>query len=140
MGRRFHRVGVLLLSLGAFFAAGCGSGPPLQKAKGQILVDGNKYQVGEREQLLVIFYPIVEDGTPANTYPANVNKDGSFETAGMDGTGIPPGKYRVGITSPFGGGAVDLPKTLASHKSPIVREVVLGKDTLQPIDISKPAE
>ena len=117
--------------------AGCGGGPPLQKAKGQILVNGKNYQVGGREQLQVIFYPDV--ATPNTTYPATVKPDGSFETLGMDGNGIPAGKYRVGITSPYGGGNVTIPPEIGLSTSPIVREVVQGKDTLEPIDIMKPA-
>jgi hypothetical protein len=134
---RFHLFASVALA--ALLFSGCNYASPLQKAKGQVLVDGKNYQVGAREQLLVIFYPVVEGGQPRNTYPANVNQDGSFETAGMDGKGIPPGKYHVSVSSPYGGGAVPIPKALDSHESPIVREIVLGKDTLEPIDISKPA-
>jgi len=117
--------------------SGCGSGPPMQKAKGQILVNGKNYQVGAQEQLLVIFYPDVP--TPNTTYPAEVKADGSYETIGMDGRGIPPGKYRVGVTSPLGGGSVTIPAELGSPASPIVREIIQGKDSLEPIDIMKPA-
>ena len=120
-----------------FGFAGCGGGPPLQKAKGQVLVNGKNYQVGGREQLQVIFYPDV--ATPNTTYPATVKPDGSFETLGMDGNGIPAGKYRVGITSPYGGGSVTIPPEIGLSTSPIVREVVQGKDTIEPIDIMKPA-
>ena len=123
-----------LLSLCVF--SGCG-GPALQTAKGQIQVGGKNYQVGPREQLLVIFYP---DGpNPNSTFPAEVNSDGSFQTLGMDGKGIPPGKYRVSISSPYGGGSIQIPKEIGTPQSPIVREVVQGKDTLEPIDIMKPA-
>jgi hypothetical protein len=127
----------------AFFATlllvvqGCGGGPPLQKAKGQILVDGKNYQVGAREQLQVIFYPDVEPITM--TYPAEVKSDGTFQTIGMEGRGIPPGKYRIGISSPYGGGTVEIPKPLTTSSSPIVREIILGQGTLEPIDIMKPA-
>ena len=109
----------------------------MQKAKGQVLVDGKNYQVGPREQLLVIFYPDVDQ--PPTTYPAEVKSDGSYETVGLEGRGIPPGKYRVGLSSPYGGGSVTIPKELGLSSSPIVREVVLGKDTIEPIDIMKPA-
>lgn len=123
---------------GCVLLAGCGSGQPLQIAKGQVLANGKNYQVGDREQLLIIFYPVIEEGEPSNTYPANVKKDGSFDTTGRDGKGIPPGKYRVMISSPYGGGAVEIPKELGSPQSPITREVVLGKDILEPIDVLKP--
>jgi hypothetical protein len=119
------------------FAGGCGGGPPLQRAKGQILVDGKNYSVGPREQLQVIFFPDVE--LPANTYPAEVKSDGSFETVGMDGRGIPPGKYRISISSPYGGGSVSIPTELGSATSPIVREIVMGQETVAPIDIARPA-
>jgi len=130
----FHLSAWIAICLGC---AGCGGGPPLQKAKGQVLVNGKNYQVGGREQLQVIFYPDV--ATPNTTYPATVQPDGSFETMGMDGKGIPAGKYRVGITSPYGGGSVTIPPEIGLSTSPIVREVVQGKDTLEPIDIMKPA-
>ena len=120
-----------------FCCAGCSGGPPMQKAKGQVLVDGKNYQVGPREQLLVIFYPDIDQ--PPTTYPAEVKSDGSYETVGLEGRGIPPGKYRVGLSSPYGGGSVTIPKELGLSSSPIVREVVLGKDTIEPIDILKPA-
>ena len=120
-----------------FSFAGCGGGPPTQKAKGQILVDGKNYQVRAKEQLQVIFYPDVENLTAY--YPSEVKSDGSFETVGMEGHGIPPGKYRVAITSPYGGGSVAIPKQLGTKASPIVREIVKGKETIEPIDITKPA-
>jgi len=123
--------------LGIILALGCGGGPPLQKAKGQVLVDGKNYQVGPREQLMVVFYP--DEASPKSTFPAEVKSDGSFQTLGMDGKGIPPGKYRVAISSPYGGGTVPIPKELGTPQSPIVREVVQGKETLEPIDIMKPA-
>lgn len=121
----------------ALVASGCGGGPPVQKAKGQILVNGKNYRVGAREQLLVIFYPDVE--SPNTTYPAEVQPDGSYETIGMEGRGIPAGKYRVGITSPRGGGKVPIPPEFGSPSSPIVREIIQGQDILEPIDIMKPA-
>lgn len=127
-----------VVAAGLVFAGGCGGGPPLQKAKGQILVDGKSYQVGPREQLQVIFFPDVD--LPASTYPAEVKPDGSFETVGEDGKGIPPGKYRVSISSPYGGGRVAIPPELGRATSPIVREIVMGQQTVQPIDILKPAE
>ena len=122
---------------GLLITPGCGGGPPLQKAKGQILVDGKNYQVGAREQLQVIFYPDVQPVT--TTYPAEVKSDGTFETVGMEGRGIPPGKYRVSILSPYGGGAVPIPQPLTTSTSPVLREIVIGKDTIEPIDILKPA-
>jgi hypothetical protein len=132
------RLHMAALAVGMIFASGCGGGSPLQKAKGQILVAGKNYSVGPREQLQVIFFPDVE--APSNTYPADVKSDGSFETVGMDGRGIPPGKYRVSISSPYGGGSVSIPPELGSATSPIVREIVIGQDSIEPIDIAKPAE
>lgn len=123
---------------GLIFASGCGGGPPLQRAKGQILANGKSYSVGPREQLQVVFFPDVE--LPASTYPAEVKSDGSFETVGMNGKGIPPGKYRISISSPYGGGSISIPPELGSATSPIVREIVMGQETLEPIDIAKPAE
>jgi hypothetical protein len=136
--RKTPRAAFLLTAAAVFSLGltGCGGGPPLQKAKGQILVNGKHYQVGAREQLLVIFYPDVP--TPNTTYPADVKPDGSYETVGVDGRGIPAGKYRVGITSPLGDGNVTIPPELGSPSSPIVREVVQGQETLEPIDIMKP--
>ena len=123
--------------LSVLLASGCGGGTPLQVARGQILVDGKNYQVGTREQLLVVFYPDVE--SPNTTYPAEVKPDGSFQTMGREGQGIPPGKYRVSISSPYGGGSATIPPELGLPTSPIVREVIQGKATLEPIDIMKPS-
>jgi len=115
--------------------AGCG-GSALQKAKGQILVGGKNYQVGAQEQLLVIFYPDVP--SPGVTYPAEVKPDGSFETVGLEGNGIPPGKYRVSVSN-MGRLSVTIPPELGQPTSPVVREVLQGKETLDPIDITRPA-
>lgn len=125
--------GVLLL-IAAASGSGCGSGPALQKAKGQILVNGKNYRAGDQEQLQVIFYP--DEPTPKTTYPADVKPDGTFETLGAEGRGIPPGKYRVAVAN-LGRPSFDIPAELSSPASPIIREILQGQETLEPIDILK---
>ncbi len=43
----------------------------------------------------MVFVPVAAGEKTFDTYAAVYNKDGSFEVAGKDGKGLPPGKYRV---------------------------------------------
>ena len=48
-------------------------------------------------------YPQLDSASPTtktvgpDVYPANITNDGSFNVPGIEGDGIPPGKYRVSI-------------------------------------------
>jgi hypothetical protein len=69
------------------------------KTKGRVLKDGAPFLPGEGEFVRVTFVPIPEpDKLVEDYYVAQYNgKNGTFEVAGKDLRGMPPGKYRVAI-------------------------------------------
>ena len=78
------------------------------------------------------FYPYEEKKADklANTYPAVVNDDGTFEIS------MPPGKYVISLKLIDGTG--DICKgVFSAEKSKLIREVD-GKEPLK-IDVTKPA-
>jgi hypothetical protein len=90
--RRALVVGLALLCL-------CGCGPIMLKTKGRVLKDGAPFLPGEGEYVRVTFVPIFEDGKNVeDLYVAQYDgKNGTFQVAGKDLRGMPPGKYRVAV-------------------------------------------
>jgi hypothetical protein len=93
----------LLVSAGLSVAmcvlvAGCGAGKKLQ-TKGRVVKNGQPLIPQENESVRVTFVPILPDGkAPADHYFAEFNRsDATFQSAGKDRKGMPPGKYRVAV-------------------------------------------
>ena len=84
-------VGLCLLS------TGCGSGK--LHTKGQLVKGGQPFVPKEGESVRVTFVPILPDGKPPRDHFHAVfdRTDATFESAGKDLEGMPPGKYRVAI-------------------------------------------
>jgi hypothetical protein len=83
--------------LAALVVAGCG-GPPLLKTKGRLVRDGAAVRPGTGELVHVIFVPATDGGRAKDYYAAEFNAgDGTFQVAGKDGRGMPPGKYRIWV-------------------------------------------
>lgn len=83
-----------LIALLGLSAAGCGS---TFKARGKVVKGGAPFVPGEGLALRVTFVPAGGESF-TTVYTANVNqKDGTFEVAGNDARGLPPGKYRVAV-------------------------------------------
>src|SRR5438045_3780080 len=93
------RSAVLLVGLViGLLAAGCG-GPALLKAKGRVLKGGTPFLPAQDEAVRVMFVPVPEGGERVSDYyMATYNReDGTFQAAGKDGRGLPPGKYRIAV-------------------------------------------
>lgn len=134
--------------LGLLLAVGCGGGGKegtaegRVKPKGRVLKNGLPLEINAAglppgdPGLQVIFINIgtADAGTeiPAQiTDPAT----GSFELAGLDGKGIPPGKYRVAvILAPSG--SPDQLKGKYDRKNTKIEKEVTGKDDVI-IDLEK---
>ena len=86
---------VFILAFFCLLAVGCGSGK--LKLQGRLLKKGEPYVPAETETVHLTFFP---DGDQAEQgpYQAEVNrKDGTFRVVGLDGKGLPPGKYRAAM-------------------------------------------
>jgi hypothetical protein len=93
---RSFRFLMFVLLLG-FFAAGCG--PTMLKTPGRVVKSGAPFVPGPGEFVRVTFVPVATDGKRVEDYyVAQVNnQDGTFQVAGKDLRGMPPGKYRVAV-------------------------------------------
>src|SRR5439155_25521294 len=98
MRRGFARSAGLLAVL---LAAGCGGSGKLQ-TKGRLLKDGAPFVPAEDEIVRILFVPLPEGGARVTDfYVATFNRtDGTFQAAGNDGKGVPPGKYRIAMERP----------------------------------------
>lgn len=88
----------------------------------------------------LVFIPIVDPGTPFDTYPTRMNADSTFTVEGKTGQGIPPGKYRVSIQQMVPGGPAaitEMNERFSDEKSPIIVEIVDSKTPVV-IDLAKP--
>jgi hypothetical protein len=83
----------------ALLLSGCGKSK--LKPKGRLLKDGSPLVLKDEEEFVHIFFdPVVAEGEkhPGDRYAADYNRDdGTFVVIGKDGTGLPPGKYRITI-------------------------------------------
>jgi hypothetical protein len=82
----------------AALVAGCG--PTMLKSRGRLVKGGEPFKPGEGEIVRIAFVPAPNGAEPIKDYyVAEFNKtDGSFQVAGKDGRGMPPGKYRITVT------------------------------------------
>jgi hypothetical protein len=84
----------LLLGL---LVTGCG-GSNMIKAKGRVVMGGQPYVPPEGQGLRIFFMPVQPPVDHYDSYMANFNKeDSTFVVVGKDGTGLPPGNYRVSV-------------------------------------------
>lgn len=75
-------------------AAGCGDGR--LQTRGRVVKGGVAFVPPEGEFVRVTFYPM--SATTGDAYAAEVRReDATFRVAGKDGSGMPPGKYRVAV-------------------------------------------
>jgi hypothetical protein len=95
--RRFVSAAALAAGL-CLLAAGCGGDGKL-RTRGRLVKGGQPLLPKEGETVRVTFVPILADGKPpADHYHAVFNRDdATFQSAGKDKKGMPPGKYRVAV-------------------------------------------
>src|SRR5262245_42455745 len=99
--RAIVRMTVLGMALGL---AGCGSSNRIH-VQGRLVKGGSPFTPPEGASNQVVFVAVDVKGDSERNiardepFAAAVNQeDGTFEVLGPDGTGIPPGKYRVAVT------------------------------------------
>jgi hypothetical protein len=81
----------------SLLVAGCGGGN--LRTRGRVVKDGQPLLPKENETVRVTFVPILADGKPpTDHFHCEFNReDGTFQSAGKDKKGMPPGKYRVAV-------------------------------------------
>jgi hypothetical protein len=131
------RTAACLGGLLAVLLTGCG-GSGMLKTKGRIVKNGQPVPLGEEEYFRVLFVPVVEKGERMrDVYAANFDReDGTFQAAGKDGKGLPPGKYRVAVAHLRGKRDL-LNNAFDESKSPFVYDVDASTEEIV-IDIAKP--
>jgi hypothetical protein len=92
---------IFFCAAAALVAAGCGKGGVRGvKVQGEVLQNGKPIPFLRGEEITVGFSREVEPGEKPFGAPAKVKpEDGTFTVAGPSGKGIPPGKYRIQLTS-----------------------------------------
>ncbi len=78
----------------ALLVPGCGSSNAA-RVTGTVVKDGKPFPVAEGQWLQIHLVPVDADPTKSETYLANLAKDGTFDFPGKEGSGVPPGKYKV---------------------------------------------
>jgi hypothetical protein len=92
---------LLSISLISVVLPGCSGGTTV--VRGKLVMDGTPYQLAANEQVLLSFETIAG---PERSFAGLVKADGSFTVVGIDGNGVPPGRYRITIRSlQYGAGA-----------------------------------
>ncbi|MBI2808093.1 MAG: hypothetical protein HYX68_24170 [Planctomycetes bacterium] len=124
----------VFLGLGLLFAAGGCSKKVV--ARGQLLDKGKAVTFGVKDRMFMNFHP---DGEPESgkKYLAKVNAEtGEFEIRDADGSGIPPGKYKVTamLQSPYPMGQDRWKDKYSFRNSKLVVDV---GDTPLEIDLGK---
>lgn len=114
--------------------AGCG--PSLVQVKGRVTRNGAPLVVSDRGRVTVVFHPVNEESSSSGvSYSAIAKPDGTFEVTGKDGSGIPPGSYRIAVIQFDPYPRKDLLKgAFGAGKSPIIREA----SPVMEIDLDKP--
>lgn len=127
----FHKCHCVLLVAVCICLAGCSDASQVVKIR--LTYEGKDYVPVKGEYLLVILVPM--DGQGSTSFPANPQPDGSFAVE-SEGKGLPPGKYHVKIVNPMQNGRAVIPEPYTRVDSPLIREVVLGKPELDPVELT----
>lgn len=75
------------------------SGPPRIQVQGEVTNNGEPLKVRPMVgKVQVTFYPVTEAGQPpGDPKEAVVQPNGEFKVPGIDGNGIPAGKYKIAV-------------------------------------------
>ena len=95
--RMLHSWSAVVATL-CLLAAGCGGEGKL-RTQGRLVKGGQPLLPKEDETVRVTFVPLLPDGKPpADHYFAEFDRDdATFQSAGKDKKGMPPGRYRVAV-------------------------------------------
>jgi len=96
----------LVLASLAILAGGCG--PRLVIPRGRLTKGGEAFRCENGLAVHLTFITLAATPSPApadaaqaptdaGAYPAEYYRDGTFRVVGVDGKGLPPGKYRVAV-------------------------------------------
>ena len=131
----------LLLASATYFLAGCGGHNV--GVTGKLLKGGVKYTPPEGHRITITLVALEakdEDGKVVKDEPfqATLKPDGeSFWVAGRDGSGVPPGKYRVAVTQRMTREAFEASKPKSpAGKLPITPRDRLPRREVQPGQIA----
>jgi hypothetical protein len=129
-------VALAVVTAGFVLTAGCGDGR--LQTQGRLVKDGQPLIPKDGEAVRVTFVPILPDGKPPRDhYHAVFNPaDGTFQSAGKDRKGMPPGKYRVAVEYKKNRQDVFAGK-FDENKSPFVFDVDVGTKEIV-IDLDQP--
>ena len=151
----------------AFLSSGCGRSNDIP-VSGKLVKGGKPYTPPAGQRIVLTFYVMDAkdaDGTPLPADQAFVTSfdqtTGTFQVPGANGSGIPPGKYRIGIfqgltregekkaqseakprsrNSPAIDRDTDFFKEMFGRTtSPIVRDVKPGEEVVVDLDVETPA-
>jgi hypothetical protein len=126
-------------------AAGCGGAKPTQRevkgvpVSGQLVQNGKTIKLKGAETITISF--VLAGGSPADQIAALAEynpDDGSFVVKGPTGQGIPPGKYKVGLSNDFtdgGGGPERFGEDFDSEKTPLAADVGTEEGQVFVIDV-----
>ena len=162
MSRRL--AAIMLLIACPILLPGCGGSSNAVWVEGKLLKGGARYSPPEGHLVSLTFIGLEIEGpmgkvikSPEPFEADYKDEDGTFSVPGREGSGIPPGKYRIAVTQKMSREAFEAakPKGKAGQKpitretdflgdrfgpttSPIVREIKGSTDLV--IDMDKPTE
>jgi hypothetical protein len=85
---------MLLVLCTGLLVTGCGSNK--LQTRGRVLKNSQPFVLPESEYVRLTFCPVVEGGRARDYYVAEFNRgDATFQVAGKDLQGMPPGKYKI---------------------------------------------
>src|SRR5580698_9213954 len=91
----------LFLAIATFVGCG-GSGVKTVKVDGKLMKGKEPHTQGDAEKVNLAF--VSKDSKESKSYPAVVNKDGTFTVTG----GMPPGKYKMTINLTLEGNSPEI--------------------------------
>jgi len=125
------------VGIALFFLTGCGSSNVM--VEGEVMVDGQPFKPGPKEQAMVTYLPDKESLAPTDaTYPAPIESDGKYRIPGPDKMGIPPGKYRVAVTILSAENEQDLFRDAYSPSQTKLRHEVSAASAKTKLELKKP--
>jgi hypothetical protein len=120
--------------------AGCGADNQGVTVKGQVLQNGQPIPFLPSEDLIVGFSQEVPAGQkPVGASGAVKPEDGTFTVNGPGGRGIPPGRYRISLSSQINGGndRNRFERLFSPQKQPLIAEVGPEKGQTFRIDVGR---
>jgi hypothetical protein len=86
----------VVATLAVLALSGCGSGVRL---RGRVVADGQPVTVPDGTALTLTFTEAADGEQAGHSYAALVDPDGAFTCEGPPGAGLPPGRYKVMVSS-----------------------------------------